>query len=100
SIASGLAGLAATAVGALGLKGSLILHGIRSALLPQDLAMALGKSIAFGLAIVMSSYRHGRSPKSDAQELGAATTRGVVEASLAVVILDALITQGIDLLRR
>ena len=92
-LVAGVGGLIAGASGVLGLKVSLVLAGIRAALGLDDLALALGKSLVFGLAITVASYRHGIAPKADPAELGEGATRGVVEASLAVVLLDCLITR-------
>lgn len=92
-LAAGAVGLIAGASGVLGLKVSLVLAGLQRAVRSSDILLALGKSLAFGLAIAVASYRHGIGPKADPAELGEGATRGVVEASLAVVLLDCLITQ-------
>jgi sulfonate transport system ATP-binding protein len=90
---AGIGGVLLGAVGLLGLKFSLLTTGVMNSLHPGDFGLALLKAVTFGAWIAVASYRHGARPKSTPRDLGDGATRGVVEASMAVVLLNFLITE-------
>jgi ABC transport permease subunit len=90
---AGIGGVLLGAVGLLGLKFSLLTTGVMNSLHPRDFGLALAKAVTFGAWIAVASYRHGARPKSTPRDLGDGATRGVVEASMAVVLLNFLITE-------
>lgn|GEM_PF-230068 len=93
AIATALLGLFGVSAFFLGLKPSLLSTGISGALSGKDLGIALSKSILFGLAIVVISYRSGASQKGNPQDLGDGTTQAVVRSSIAVVVLDCVLAR-------
>jgi phospholipid/cholesterol/gamma-HCH transport system permease protein len=56
-----------------------------------DVVMGLTKSLAFGLAVPLFSAHAGLQTKGGSQGVGDATTRAVVNSSLAVIILGFII---------
>jgi hypothetical protein len=57
-----------------------------------DVAIGLVKSVAYGIAIPITACQAGLSVFGGSAGVGRATTRAVVNSSLAVVILDFLIS--------
>jgi len=60
-------------------------------LTPGDVITALVKSLCFGAVVPALAAMAGLGAHGDAAAVGVATTRAVVEASMAVIALDALL---------
>lgn len=68
------------------------LNAVQSFVGGSDLMCALVKSAAFGFVIPIISCSHGFRAEPGAQGVGEATTQSVVDSTLAIIVLDFLIT--------
>ncbi len=58
----------------------------------SDVAVGLTKAVAYGVAIPVVAMRAGLAARGGSEGVGTATTRAVVGASFAVIVLDLLIS--------
>ncbi len=81
-------------VGVLGYNFGILefLNGMKHFIGVADLACALVKGVAFGSLIPIISCAYGFRCEGGAQGVGTATTQAVVSATVAIIILDFLIT--------
>lgn len=70
----------------------LFIDKIRQLAAPQDLWMGLTKAAVFGFLVAAISCRHGYCASGGARGVGMATTRAVVQSSVAVLIMNYIIT--------
>jgi phospholipid/cholesterol/gamma-HCH transport system permease protein len=82
-----------TAKGALGLTYADFEYGARYFFRPLDLWYSLIKSYSFAVAITTIPCYLGFNTQQGAEGVGRATTTAVVAASVAILLLDALITK-------
>jgi phospholipid/cholesterol/gamma-HCH transport system permease protein len=64
---------------------------------PRDLIMAMTKAFVFALLIVFISCHKGLTAREGAVGVGRATTEAVVNASLAVLIVNFFLTMGLNI---
>lgn len=64
----------------------------------RDIIMALGKAFCFALLIVFISCHKGLTAREGAVGVGKATTEAVVNASLAVLIVNFFLTMGLNII--
>ncbi len=68
------------------------LNGLRSLVGPRELGVLVLKSVAFGAAVPVICCTHGFRCRPGAQGVGEATTQAVIHSTLAVILLDFVIT--------
>lgn len=78
--------------GALGLDAGVFASGARAAVEWSDVTESLWKSLAFAVLIVWIATFRGFHASGGATGVGRATTRAVVEASVAILIVDYMLT--------
>src|SRR5437588_11732839 len=64
----------------------------------KDIIMALTKAFVFALLIVFISCQKGLTAREGAVGVGRATTEAVVNASLAVLIVNFFLTMGMSII--
>jgi len=64
----------------------------------KDIIMALTKAFVFALLIVFISCQKGLTAREGAVGVGRATTEAVVNASLAVLIVNFFLTMGLNII--
>jgi phospholipid/cholesterol/gamma-HCH transport system permease protein len=68
---------------------ALFRHGVD----PMDYIQGLIKAAVFGLTLSLCACYQGMSVRGGAKEVGLATTRAVVSASVSVLVLDYFLIQ-------
>jgi phospholipid/cholesterol/gamma-HCH transport system permease protein len=76
----------------LGIAGHSYMDSVMLAITSASLTMGLVKAAAFGFLVGLMSTYHGFNARGGAQGVGEATTRGVVYASVSILISDYFIT--------
>ncbi|NRF65666.1 ABC transporter permease [Aquincola sp. S2] len=97
--AAALAGSLAIARPMLDLGPTAFLTRLREALELRHVLIGLGKAPVFALAIALIGTRMGMTVGRDTRAVGLATTSTVVQAIVAVIVLDAIaavLLQGLD----
>ncbi len=89
----GMAGAYLVAVKWLGGDGGVFAQSIRDLATPADLYMGTVKALVFGFLISTIGCRHGFFAAGGARGVGLATTRAVVEACVAILVVNYLLTQ-------
>ena len=74
----------------LGITPSFFMHTLPQAVRVSNLALAVGKSVVFGVAIALIGCHYGLQVKPNTESLGRGTTASVVAAITAVILIDAL----------
>ena len=88
----GLAGGYLVAVGLLNIDPGVFFDRIRQIATGDDLFMGLVKAAVFGFLVSAISTRHGYYASGGARGVGLATTRAVVQSSVAILIANYIIT--------
>jgi phospholipid/cholesterol/gamma-HCH transport system permease protein len=88
----GLSGGYLVAVGALDIDPGIFFDRMKQITTGDDLAMGLIKSTAFGFLISSISTRQGYYASGGARGVGEATTKAVVQSSVAILICNYVIT--------
>ena len=94
SDAVGIAGGALVSVTLLGLNASSYLHNSYRALLYRDVAQGLTKPVFFGFIIASVGCYFGMNTKGGTQGVGKATTQAVVVSSVAIIVVDFLVSRA------
>lgn len=76
----------------LGFSVSMYLTGLRRFVQFKDLTFACLKGLAFGAVIPLVSCYFGFRCQSGAEGVGSATTRSVVTSSIAIIVIDFLLS--------
>ena len=90
--ACGMTGAYIFVVTVKGVDRGLFIHNIRWYTEMADLAMGLIKALAFGLAVSLIGCHQGYHASGGARGVGMATMRSVVIASVAILIVDFIMT--------
>jgi phospholipid/cholesterol/gamma-HCH transport system permease protein len=69
------------------------IYGIKAFFEVYDIYYALIKSVVFAFLIVSISGYHGFYTKGGALEVGAASTKGVVHSSMAIIVFNLILTK-------
>ena len=88
----GVLGGVGVAVASLDLTPEAYLYELRTAVVVSDIWTGLVKSTAFGMAIAVIGCRQGLITRGAAAGVGQSTTRTVVQALFAIVVLDTMFT--------
>jgi phospholipid/cholesterol/gamma-HCH transport system permease protein len=88
----GMAGAWLVAIEGLGVDPGVFLSNIEKYMVPHDFWMGEVKSCVFGFLISTISCSHGFTAEGGARGVGLATTRAVVQSSVAILIANYLIT--------
>lgn len=88
----GLAGAYLVGVHIMGIDGGIFIERVRWVVDLGDVMQGLVKSAFFGGALTMIACRHGFYASGGAAGVGRATNRAVVQASVAILILDYVLT--------
>ncbi len=64
---------------------------------PRDYVRGIIKAAVFGLSVALSACFYGFNVRGGAKEVGLATTRAVVVASVSVVVLDYFVNEALNL---
>jgi phospholipid/cholesterol/gamma-HCH transport system permease protein len=88
----GMAGAWLVAIEGLGVDPGIFLSNIEKYMVPHDLWMGEVKSCVFGFLISTISCSHGFNAEGGARGVGLATTRAVVQSSVAILVANYLIT--------
>lgn len=88
----GLAGAYIVAVQLFGLDGGIFLERSRWYVDGPDLIQGFVKAAIFGVAVTLISCRHGFYASGGAAGVGRATNQAVVQSSIAVLVLDYIVT--------
>lgn len=91
----GMAGSYLVAIEILGGDYGIWMASIKDTAVPKDLFMGLIKACAFGFILTSISCRHGFYARGGARGVGLATTRAVVESSVAILIANYVLTQAL-----
>ena len=94
SDAVGIAGGALVSVTLLGLNATSYLHNSYRALLYRDVVQGLTKPVFFGFIIASVGCYFGMNTKGGTQGVGRATTQAVVVSSVALIVVDFLISRA------
>jgi phospholipid/cholesterol/gamma-HCH transport system permease protein len=89
----GMAGAYLVAVLWLGGDAGVFFQSIRNLAVVEDLRMGVVKGFFFGFILSAIACRHGYFARGGAKGVGLATTRAVVEACVAILIVNYLLTQ-------
>lgn len=89
----GMAGSYLVAVLWLGGDPGIFMQSVKDFALPKDLFMGILKAAVFGFLLTAISCRHGFFASGGARGVGLATTRAVVESSVAILIANYILTQ-------
>jgi len=89
----GMAGSYLVAVMWLGGDAGIFMQSVKDSATPKDLLMGIVKSCVFGFLLTSISCRHGFFAAGGARGVGLATTRAVVESSVAILVSNYLLTQ-------
>jgi len=92
-MAVGMSGAYLVAVGWLGGDPGIFAQSIKDLTVPKDLFMGVIKAAVFGFLLSAISCRHGFLAKGGAKGVGLATTRAVVETSVAILVVNYVLTQ-------
>lgn len=88
----GMAGAWLVAIQGLGVDPGVFLSNIEKYMVPHDFWMGEVKAAVFGFLISAISCSHGFKAEGGARGVGIATTRAVVQSSVAILIANYLIT--------
>lgn len=91
----GMMGAYLVAVIWLGGDPGVFMQSIHDMAVPKDLVMGLVKAAVFGFIVSSISCRHGFFAAGGAKGVGVATTRAVVESSVAILISNYILTQAL-----
>ena len=94
SDAVGIAGGALVSVTLLGLSASSYLHNSYRALVYSDVVQGLTKALFFGFIIASVGCYFGMNTKGGTQGVGRSTTQAVVVSSVAIIVIDFLISRA------
>jgi phospholipid/cholesterol/gamma-HCH transport system permease protein len=89
TLAALLGGMLAAAL-ALGVPPAYFFATLPDAVQASNLALALGKSVVFGLLIAVIGCHYGLRVKPNTESLGQGTTASVVSSITMVILVDAL----------
>jgi phospholipid/cholesterol/gamma-HCH transport system permease protein len=65
---------------------------------PKDFVGGLLKPLVFGGIVAMTGAHYGLAARGGTEGVGTATTRAVVAASIAILVVDYFLTQGLMVL--
>jgi phospholipid/cholesterol/gamma-HCH transport system permease protein len=88
----GMVGAYVVSVNWLGVDPGIFLSNIEKYLLPSDLYMGVTKALVFGFLLCTISCTQGFFASGGAKGVGEATTRAVVLSSVAVLVMNYLLT--------
>ena len=88
----GLMGAYAVGVHIMGIDGGIFYAKVAWTVDPKDVIQGLVKAAVFGFALTLIACRHGFYAEGGAAGVGRATNRAVVQASVAILVLDYLLT--------
>jgi phospholipid/cholesterol/gamma-HCH transport system permease protein len=88
----GMAGAWLVAIEGLGIDAGVFIANIEKYMVPRDFWMGEIKSVVFGFLISAVSCNQGFRASGGARGVGLATTRAVVQSSVAILIANYLIT--------
>jgi phospholipid/cholesterol/gamma-HCH transport system permease protein len=75
-----------------GLHYSKFLESVWLSLRPSDVRIGLFKAVIFGIILAAISCTIGLNTRGGAKDVGLATTRAVIWISVAIIIVDFLLT--------
>jgi phospholipid/cholesterol/gamma-HCH transport system permease protein len=78
-----------------GVWGVLAQSGFIFGFFPKDFVGGLLKPLVFGGIVAMTGAHYGLAARGGTEGVGTATTRAVVAASIAILVVDYFITQGL-----
>ncbi len=90
--AVGMAGAYVVAVEGLGVDPGIFISNIEKYIVPSDLYMGTTKALVFGFLLCTISCTQGFFASGGAKGVGEATTRAVVMSSVAVLVMNYLLT--------
>jgi len=76
----------------VGVEWSTLYHGFTEGLTPTDFLHGIIKSVAFGLAIAVTSCYFGIAVRGGAVGVGRAVNAAVVAAAVSIVVFDLFLT--------
>ncbi|HJL17317.1 MAG TPA: ABC transporter permease [Sandaracinaceae bacterium LLY-WYZ-13_1] len=88
----GLSGAYLVGVELMGIDGGIFIQRVKWFVDTADVGQGLTKSAVFGAALTMIACRHGFYATGGAAGVGRATNRAVVQASVAILVLDYVLT--------
>lgn len=91
----GMIGAYVVSVQLLNCDAGVFFESVRDSLLASDISMGIIKAFVFGFIVAAIAGRRGYDATGGARGVGAATTRAVVETSVAILIANYLITQAL-----
>jgi phospholipid/cholesterol/gamma-HCH transport system permease protein len=77
------------------LGGRYFLDALRGFITPGDFFLGVVKAIAFGWVVALLGGWHGLRARGGTEGVGRATTRAVVQAALAVIIVDYFLSRAL-----
>lgn len=87
-----LVGASVVARGVVGIEWTTMYHSFADNLTPHDFLHGIGKSVAFGGAIALTSCYFGVTVKGGAVGVGRAVNAAVVAAAVSIMLLDFFLT--------
>lgn len=72
---------------------SVYIYGLQSFFIPFNIAYSLIKTVVFAFLISSISGFYGYTTRGGALEVGAASTKGVVQSSIMIIVFNLILTQ-------